>query len=106
MRGRGEQHSDPPVIGVQDTFSAPGVFTLTVPCPRTRSTATVRIELTDAHGITVTDSFSLSFHMHFHRLLKWLVAVPLSGACLVVLAMQPRVLEGPVLPSFRRSDGF
>ena len=105
MRGRGEKASEPPVIGIMDTFSAPGTYTLDVPCPRTRSTATVRIEMTDSHGIKLVDSFSLSFHMHFHRLLKWLVALPLLGSSLAILAMQRRV-GGPVLPSFSRSHEF
>ena len=35
MQGR---HADnaPPVIGVANTYAAPGVYTLQVPCPRTR----------------------------------------------------------------------
>ena len=103
MRGRTDPvSSHPPVIGVMDTFTAPGTYTLEVPCPRTRSTATIRLEMTDAHGIMLTDSFSLSFHMHFHKLLKWLVAAPLLGSTLAVLVLQKR-LELPVLPSFRRS---
>lgn len=36
-----------PVIGLTDTYSQPGVYTLEIPCPRTRSTATIHIEMTD-----------------------------------------------------------
>ena len=35
-----------------------------------------------------TDDFSLSFHMHYYRLLKWLVAVPFTAAALAVLSMK------------------
>jgi hypothetical protein len=43
---------------------------LQVPCPRSRSTATLRIEMADSHGMLLYDEFSLSFHLHFHKLLK------------------------------------
>lgn len=36
-----------PVIGLTDTYKQPGVYTLEIPCPRTRSTATIHIEMTD-----------------------------------------------------------
>ncbi len=49
-----------------------------IPCPRTRSTATIHLELTDSTGLTLSDEFTLSFHMHFHKLLKWLIAGPLA----------------------------
>ncbi|GAX73269.1 hypothetical protein CEUSTIGMA_g723.t1 [Chlamydomonas eustigma] len=65
-----------PVIGVVDTFAKPGTYTIELPCPLTRSTASVHIELIDAHGLVFTDEFSLSFHLHFHKLLKWLIALP------------------------------
>uniref|UniRef100_A0A7S0RKX6 DEX1 C-terminal domain-containing protein n=1 Tax=Chlamydomonas leiostraca TaxID=1034604 RepID=A0A7S0RKX6_9CHLO len=67
-----------PVIGVADTVKAPGTYTLELPCPRTRSTATIRVEMSDGHGLTLFDEFSLSFHLHFHKLLKWLVALPMA----------------------------
>ena len=50
--------------------------------------------------MTVTDSFSLSFHIYFYRLLKWLVAGPFVVACLVILAWNPEDV-GLGLPSFQ-----
>jgi hypothetical protein len=32
------------------------------------------------------DEFSLSFHIHFYRLLKWLIAAPFAAAALALLA--------------------
>lgn len=77
-----------PVIGVADTLTQPGTVTLEIPCPRTRSTATIRVEMTDAHGLTLFDEFSLSFHLHFHKLLKWLVALPMAVMVLILMAIQ------------------
>ena len=68
-----------------------------------RSTATVKLEMKDAHGVVLTDSFSVSFHMHFAKLLKWLAAGPLVACAGAVLSMQGRSLAH-VLPSFRRSS--
>ena len=67
-----------------------------------RSTATVRLQLRDKHGVVLEDSFSVSFHLHFAKLLKWLTAGPLVACAAAVLSMQTRSLEA-VLPSFRHS---
>lgn len=69
-----------------------------VPCPRTRSTAAIRISLVDRYGGGAVDTFSLSFHIHFHRLLKWILAGPFALACLVLLAQNSEGL-GLSLPS-------
>ncbi|KAG1675745.1 hypothetical protein FOA52_012401 [Chlamydomonas sp. UWO 241] len=82
-----------PVIGMADTVQHPGKFVVELPCPLTRTTATVHIELVDRHGITLVDEFSLSFHLHFHKLLKWLVALPpliAAVAVVIVLADEKR----------------
>ena len=65
--------------------------------------ATVKLEMRDAYGVVLVDSFSVSFHLHFAKLLKWLTAAPLVACAAAVLSMQPRSLSGAVLPSFRRS---
>ena len=38
-----------PVIGVADTVATPGTYVLEVPCPRTRTSASVRVEMVDKH---------------------------------------------------------
>ncbi|KAK9817910.1 hypothetical protein WJX72_004192 [[Myrmecia] bisecta] len=106
LKGVGSEEmkaGDAPVIGMTDTYSKPGIYTLEIPCPKTRSTATIHIEMHDEHKMSFEDEFSLSFHMHFHRLLKWLVAVPLTAMAVAVLSMvhAPNVYES--LPSFRTS---
>jgi hypothetical protein len=42
----------------------------------------------DAWGIVYTDEFALSFHMHFYRLLKWILVAPLAYAALAVLSFK------------------
>jgi hypothetical protein len=78
-----------PVIGMQDVFHAPGRYVMHVPCPRSRSTAIIRIEMRDANGIVYVDEFRQSFHMRYDRLLKWLVAGPLLIMGLFLLVLQP-----------------
>ncbi len=39
----------------------------------------------------MTDEFSLSFHLHFHKLLKWLVALPPALMAVAVLAATRRM---------------
>ena len=72
-----------------------------IPCPRTRSTATVHLEMVDSNQMVFTDSFALSFHFHFHRLLKWLLVLPFV-ACAIAVAALPIEQAVAGLPSFMR----
>jgi hypothetical protein len=80
-----------PVIGVADAFATPGPRAVEIPCPRTRTTATVRIDVVDGSGLHYRDEFALSFHVHFHKLLKYLVALPVLAMALVCLAVAARL---------------
>lgn len=40
-----------PVIGMQDVFQAPGRYVMHVPCPKSRATAVIRIEMRDVNGV-------------------------------------------------------
>ena len=79
-----------------------GADLLQVPCPRTRSTATVRIEMVDESKQMFVDSFALSFHMHFHRLLKWLLVAPFLACAAAVLSLTFDADLQDALPSFTR----
>ena len=77
-----------------------------VPCPRTRSTATIHIEMRDERGMTFVDDFALSFHMHFHRLLKWLLAAPFLACAAAILSVKFDDFPGrPAILSQRRQQG-
>lgn len=52
----------------------------------------------DKHGLVFADEFALSFHMHFYRLLKWLVALPLAFTAVALLTFKAQD-ETPALPS-------
>lgn len=58
----------------------------------------------DAHQLRWTDDFSLSFHVHFHKLLKWLVAVPVTLCAAAILAAPLQDISLS-LPSYRRANG-
>lgn len=59
-----------PIIGVMEVYDLPGIYTVTIPCPKSRSTAVVRLEMKDKNKILFVDEFSLSFHMHWYKLMK------------------------------------
>jgi hypothetical protein len=80
------QDGDSPVVGVADSFPGPGLYTVDLPCPRTQASAVVRLEMVDSSGLVYADEFALSFHIHYHRLLKWAIALPLGGMLLVLFA--------------------
>ena len=76
---------DQPIIGMSDIVNKTGSYTLEVPCPRTRTSATIRVEMKDETGAIFSDEFALSFHIHFYRLLKWLAVGPFAFTVLAVL---------------------
>jgi hypothetical protein len=90
---------DQPVIGMVDTVNATGTYTLEVPCPRARTTATIRVEMVDETGAVFSDTFSLSFHVHFYRMLKWLVVGPFAFTAAALLTWSGAPLLGAELPS-------
>jgi hypothetical protein len=59
--------------------------------------------MADETGQLFVDSFALSFHMHFHRLLKWLVAAPILACAAAVLGLRLEDARS-ALPSFRRME--
>ena len=75
-----------PIIGITQHVNGTGTYTMELPCPRSRSTATIRLSVTDENGSTYVDEFPLSFHMQFYRLLKWLVVGPLTVMAMVLLS--------------------
>lgn len=44
--------------------------------------------MTDSTGLTLYDEFSLSFHLHFHKLLKWLVAMPMIAMVAILFLIR------------------
>ncbi len=48
----------------------------------------MHLEMVDSNQMVFTDSFALSFHFHFHRLLKWLLVLPFV-ACAIAVASLP-----------------
>jgi len=87
-----------PVVGVSHTFEYPGIYTLEIPCPMSRTTGTVEILMTDKFGKMYSDSISLSFHMSYYRILKWLLALPMVLMGIVVIQVSS-VLTKLNLPS-------
>lgn len=84
--GVAEMNAGPqPVIGISDVLDKPGKTVIEIPCPRTRTTAAVHLDLITKHGLHFEDEFVVSFHMHFHKLLKWLIALPLLAMASVVV---------------------
>lgn len=97
---------DYPVIGMSDSYRTSGSHTLQLLAPRTRTTATVSVRMVDEHGLVFQDSFSLSFHVNFYRMLKWVVVLPFAllalWASLVIGKGDP--FEETLLPTTRPHD--
>lgn len=73
---------------------------------QSRVSGGVIVTLEDRHSNVFTDEFTLSFHIHFYRLFKWMLAGPvlLGLGAMLVLAVREDVWAG-ALPSLARDAG-
>ncbi|KAJ4834760.1 Protein DEFTIVE IN EXINE FORMATION 1 [Turnera subulata] len=82
-------------------FNSPGKYRIKLPTVAVRTTGTVLVEMTDKNGLYFSDEFSLTFHMHYYKLLKWLLVLPMLGMFGVLVILRPQ--EAMPLPSFSRN---
>ncbi|KAL1330953.1 protein DEFECTIVE IN EXINE FORMATION 1 [Arachis ipaensis] len=82
-------------------YAQPGKYRIKLPTVAVRTTGMVLVEMVDRNGIYFSDDFSLTFHMHYYKLLKWLLVFPMLGMFGVLVILRP---QGSVpLPSFSRN---
>ncbi|GLT37568.1 hypothetical protein SLA2020_118790 [Shorea laevis] len=82
-------------------FNKPGRYRIKLPTVGVRTTGTVVVEMVDRNGIYSSDDFSLTFHMYYYKLLKWLLVLPMLGMFGVLVILRPQ--EAMPLPSFSRN---
>ncbi|KAL6638178.1 hypothetical protein ACP70R_025750 [Stipagrostis hirtigluma subsp. patula] len=88
-------------IVLSEMYREPGKQRMKLPTVSVRTTGTVLVEMVDKNGLYFSDEFSLTFHMHYYKLLKWLVLLPMLGMFGVLVILRPQ--EGAPLPSFSRN---
>ncbi|XP_020272976.1 protein DEFECTIVE IN EXINE FORMATION 1 [Asparagus officinalis] len=88
-------------IVVNNVYNQPGKQRIKLPTVPVRTTGTVLVEMVDKNGLYFSDEFSLTFHMHYYKLLKWLLFLPMLGMFGVLVILRPQ--EGAPLPSFSRN---
>ncbi|XP_011012357.1 PREDICTED: uncharacterized protein LOC105116623 isoform X2 [Populus euphratica] len=82
-------------------FDRPGKYRIKLATVGVRTTGTVLVEMVDKNGLYFSDDFSLTFHMHYYKLLKWLLVLPMLGMFCVLVILRPQ--EAVPLPSFSRN---
>ncbi|KAM7260320.1 hypothetical protein ACFE04_016061 [Oxalis oulophora] len=82
-------------------FDAPGKHLIRLPTVGVRTTGTVLVEMVDKNRLYFSDEFSLTFHMHYYKLLKWFLVLPMLGMFFVLVILRPQ--EAVPLPSFSRN---
>ncbi|KAJ4761384.1 hypothetical protein LUZ62_071759 [Rhynchospora pubera] len=82
-------------------YDSPGKKRVKLPTVPVRTTGMVVVEMVDKNGLYFSDEFSLTFHMHYYKLLKWLVLLPMVGMFGMLVVLRPH--EGAPLPSFSRN---
>lgn len=82
-------------------INSPGKHRIKLPTVGVRTTGTVLVEMVDRNGLYFSDDFSLTFHMYYYRLLKWLLVLPMLGMFCVLVILRPQ--EAVPLPSFSRN---
>ncbi|XP_042461489.1 protein DEFECTIVE IN EXINE FORMATION 1-like [Zingiber officinale] len=88
-------------IVVNQVYDRPGKQRIKLPTVPVRTTGTVVVEMVDKNGIYFSDEFSLTFHMHYYKLLKWLLVLPMLGMFGILVILRPQ--ESAPLPSFSRN---
>ncbi|KAL9263582.1 DEFECTIVE IN EXINE FORMATION 1-like protein [Drosera capensis] len=84
-------------------FDRPGKYRIKLPTVGVRTTGTVLVEMVDAIGLHFSDEFSLTFHMNYYKLLKWLVVLPMLGMFGMIAILRS---PGEPLPSFSRNTNL
>lgn len=82
-------------------FARRGKYRIKLPTVGVRTTGTVLVEMVDKNGLYFSDEFSLTFHMYYYKLLKWLLVLPMLGMFGVLVILRPQ--EAMPLPSFSRN---
>ncbi|OVA11081.1 hypothetical protein BVC80_1741g66 [Macleaya cordata] len=82
-------------------YDQPGKYRIKLPTVTVRTTGTVLVEMVDKNGLYFSDDFSLTFHMHYYKLLKWLLVLPMLGMFSVLVILRPQ--DAMPLPSFSRN---
>ncbi|CAN0879812.1 Protein DEFECTIVE IN EXINE FORMATION 1 [Linum grandiflorum] len=82
-------------------YDEPGKYRTKLPTVGVRTTGTVMVEMVDKNGLYFSDDFSLTFHMYYYRLLKWLIVLPMLGMFGILVILRPQ--EAVPLPSFSRN---
>ncbi|GAB4833949.1 Protein DEFTIVE IN EXINE FORMATION 1 [Ancistrocladus abbreviatus] len=88
-------------IRQNQVFDRPGKYRIKLPTVGVRTTGTVLVEMVDTNGLYFSDEFSLTFHMHYYKLLKWLLVLPMLGMFGMLVILRPQ--EAMPLPSFSRN---
>ncbi|THU53601.1 hypothetical protein C4D60_Mb10t16160 [Musa balbisiana] len=88
-------------IVVNQVYDRPGKQRIKLPTVPVRTTGTVVVEMVDKNGLHFSDEFSLTFHMHYYKLLKWLTVLPMLGMFAILVILGPQ--ERAPLPSFSRN---
>lgn len=88
-------------IVLNQVYDSPGKKRVKLPTVPVRTTEMVVVKIVDKNGLYFSDEFSLTFHMHYYKLLKWLVLLPMLAMFGMLVILRPH--EGAPLPSFSRS---
>ncbi|XP_057458698.1 protein DEFECTIVE IN EXINE FORMATION 1 [Lotus japonicus] len=88
-------------IKQNQTYYQPGKHRIKLPTVGVRTSGTVLVEMVDKNGLYFYDDFSLTFHMHYYKLLKWLLVLPMLGMFGMLVILRPQ--ESMPLPSFSRN---
>ncbi|KAL2509891.1 Protein DEFECTIVE IN EXINE FORMATION 1 [Forsythia ovata] len=88
-------------IKQNQVFDRSGVHRVKLPTVGVRTAGTVLVEMVDKNGLYFSDDFSLTFHMYYYKLLKWLLVLPMLGMFGVLVILRPQ--DAMPLPSFSRN---
>ena len=80
------------------SYDKPGKYRLSAEIPNKRARGRVTVKVSDASALYVEDGYSVSFHMRYYRVLKWVLVLPFIAATTALTQMTRG--EGNALPTW------
>eukprot|EP00656_Telonema_subtile_P012705 TRINITY_DN16409_c0_g1_i1.p1 TRINITY_DN16409_c0_g1~~TRINITY_DN16409_c0_g1_i1.p1 ORF type:complete len:775 (+),score=189.59 TRINITY_DN16409_c0_g1_i1:112-2436(+) len=69
------------------SFTSTGMYTEVVQSPEHRGAAAVIVRMQNQHGQVFEDSMSLSFNVHFYKMLKWMLFLPFAATAVLTMVI-------------------
>lgn len=84
-----------------EVYDRPGKYRFKLLTVTVMIAGTILVEMVDKNRLYFSDDFLLTVHMHYYKLLMWLIVLSMLGMFGVLVILRPQ--EATPLPSFSQN---